>query len=571
MDIFKKIVVFMLFLSFSSPFKAEEAKIDDEDEDVQFIFSPNVNLNPNITVDLDGKKIGEGIIEGLMGENNIGTKLGEDLIDGFFGSLADIKKMGKFSKDFVKVQEMIGQDIINVQKKNIQEGRKALLGEIDTTVKEASKSFDKNLTEAQEEVTGTLGKNIKKTVSWATKTLDTNLSDARKDVTTTLSRELHETIDFASKEFDKDLTKATTEFSSSITKSTDIIADKISEGFGPGSKPQQAFNNVLKSLIGTVQQHLILNTGLYAAAAIAPILTVRYTYHYFIKKLNDPRIIIETSIGSWPYELSKRMLRFKPRKPKERLEHMILAPETKQHIQETIAFIKANLREGKGLGNILLTGHPGNGKTYIAKALAAELEMDYIILTGSSFFQENAGVKAIDQIFGKMTKGRKTIIFIDEIETIFASRGSNPDGDAYRFTNQLLNYTSEPNPDWILIGATNHSAKMDAASHRRFQYVVEMPLPELSERKQALTFFRNKQLMNKKNKEQVLKIFSDAKIDGISEITESLSFAELQTIIDYIRSSMRISKVGITKKIIDNAVSRVLNKEKTFNKVFTKK
>jgi len=310
----------------------------------------------------------------------------------------------------------------------------------------------------------------------------------------------------------------------------------------------------------------------YGTLGIIPGFIVRYTYNYFIKKLNDPRIIIETSIGSWSYELAKRILRFKPRKPKEKLENMILDPETKAHIGETIELIRFALKNNMPLGNILFTGHPGNGKTYFAKALAGILGMDYIILTGSSFFQENAGVKAIDQIFGKMTKGKKTIIFIDEVESLVASRnGKNTDGDGYRLVNQLLNYTSEPSKDFILIGATNHSSLIDAAFHRRFQYVIEMPLPGYEERKQALTLFRNKQLINKQNSERVLKAFSDRFIKDIATQTEGLSFAELQTIIDYINGSMRISEIGITKKIIDNAVSRVLNKEKTFNKTFIKK
>jgi len=482
------------------------------------------------------------IIDAFFGENNVTERIFAGVIDGFFKSTANLKKMKEYSKKFGEVQEIFGKDIIEAQKKNIQEGRKALLGEIDATVKDATDLFDKNLTQA------------------------------RKDVTYTLSRELHETIDWTTKEFDKDLTKITDKFSSSIIKSSDIVAGKISEGFGPGSKVYKAFDNLAETFVGTLQQHLIFNTGLYIAAAMAPILAVRYGYHYFIKKLNDPTIIIETSIGSWPYELAKRILRFKPRKPKEKLENMILDPETKAHIGETIELIRFALKNNMPLGNILFTGHPGNGKTYFAKALAGILGMDYIILTGSSFFQENAGVKAIDQIFGKMTKGKKTIIFIDEVESLVASRnGKNTDGDGYRLVNQLLNYTSEPSKDFILIGATNHSSLIDAAFHRRFQYVIEMPLPGYEERKQALTLFRNKQLINKQNSERVLKAFSDRFIKDIATQTEGLSFAELQTIIDYINGSMRISEIGITKKIIDNAVSRVLNKEKTFNKTFIKK
>jgi SpoVK/Ycf46/Vps4 family AAA+-type ATPase len=208
-----------------------------------------------------------------------------------------------------------------------------------------------------------------------------------------------------------------------------------------------------------------------------------------------------------------------------------------------------------------------------AKAIAAELRMDYIVLTGSSFFQENAGVKAIDQIFGKLTSGRKVIIFIDEIDSIAANRvGKNSDSDAYRLLNQLLNYTSTPNKNFILIGATNHPETIDKAFYRRFQHVVEMPLPAISERIDFLSFTVQKQLIekHKKQQDQIASIFTPEFIQSIATKAEGLSYAELQTIIDHVKVAMRLAEKGLTQEMIYKITEQVKQKESFFKQSFLK-
>jgi len=509
-----------------------------------------------------GKKLDAFLLKtGLAIGQGVGTAFGntsEAIVKGIMRGLTDPKTTKQFTRDFANFFESFGKEaLVGPSGKIIETARKELF-------KEADKAVDDSL-----DFTNRTRKKV-----W--NGLFSNIESMSDDFENEFKRggRSHRLIQKNAKVAANALGDAGTE----ITKEINKNFGKNSESYKNVQKTMDDFGDLAQRSVNYLQEMLIFDTFKYLGAGISvvmiPTLGLRYTYHYFISKLKDPRIIIETSIGSSPYEFAKSIFRFKPRRAAEKLEDMILAPKVKKRIQEIIDFEKAHRQAKEGFDNILLTGNPGTGKTMFAKAIAAELGMDYIVLTGSSFFQENAGVKALDQIFGKMTKGRKVVIFIDEIDSITASRvGKNSDSDAYRLLNQLLNYTSTPNKNFILIGATNYPELIDKAFYRRFQHVVEMPLPEYAQRLQFLTFAKNKYLMtkNKKYNEIIDTVFTDKIIKDVATKTDGLSYAELQTIIDHIKSASRLSKNGITKAIIYDAMTKVKEKESSFQKNFLKK
>ncbi len=145
---------------------------------------------------------------------------------------------------------------------------------------------------------------------------------------------------------------------------------------------------------------------------------------------------------------------------------------------------------------VLLVGDPGNGKTLLAKAIAGEAQCPFFSVSGSDFIEMFVGVGAsrVRDLFTQVRRHSPSIVFIDEIDSIGASRtGSGHGGDQEhsRTLNQLLaemdGFNTTGN-DTIVIGATNRADILDSALLRpgRFDRQVTVPYPDLASREEIL-------------------------------------------------------------------------------------
>lgn len=145
------------------------------------------------------------------------------------------------------------------------------------------------------------------------------------------------------------------------------------------------------------------------------------------------------------------------------------------------ALAKRGLRHKRTL---LLYGPPGNGKTMLAHAIAAEMDLPLCLVRFDVLIASYLGVTAnkLNKLFEFITRNQG-VLFIDEFDTVAGDR-SRPDeyretsGEMRRTANTLLqcldSYASE-NP---VICATNLENLIDAAIWRRFDEVIEMPGPD---------------------------------------------------------------------------------------------
>lgn len=206
--------------------------------------------------------------------------------------------------------------------------------------------------------------------------------------------------------------------------------------------------------------------------------------------------------------------------------------EAKATLEEMVDFIQ-NPQIYKDFGarlprGVLLYGPPGTGKTLLAKALAGEANVPFFPVAGSDFVQVYAGLGAgrIRELFRKAKDSGKSVIFIDEIDSIGKKRKGNDisgseEGD--RTLNALLAEMSgfKENDGIIVIAATNRIDVLDEALLRpgRFDRQIEVQLPDINARYKILQLHsQNKPLSKsidlKKLAEETV-YFSGAKLENL--------------------------------------------------------
>lgn len=158
-------------------------------------------------------------------------------------------------------------------------------------------------------------------------------------------------------------------------------------------------------------------------------------------------------------------------------------------------------------GGILLYGPPGNGKTFIAKAVASEIEAYFIYVNPSVLYSQWFGnfEKNISSIFRAAQILAPSIIFFDEIDAMVPNR-DRADSDVVRrgvsqFLNEMGGFTSESGKDVFIMGATNIPWNIDAALTRpgRFDRLIFVPPPDSEQR---LELFR-KRISNIRNSDKI--------------------------------------------------------------------
>ncbi|MBQ3684056.1 MAG: ATP-binding protein, partial [Methanomicrobium sp.] len=177
------------------------------------------------------------------------------------------------------------------------------------------------------------------------------------------------------------------------------------------------------------------------------------------------------------------------------LEDLVCTPRQEEMIKKIDVALKNLdfLRERKiyEFGKLLFVGPPGTGKTSLALAMAKKLKMPLLevrlAMITSQYLGETS--KNIDRIFDLARRLSPCILFIDEFDFVARSRVTEDNGAMKRAVNMLLkniDTISFVKNGVLLIGATNHPGMLDEAAWRRFDDVVEFPLPDFAMRREIL-------------------------------------------------------------------------------------
>ena len=257
---------------------------------------------------------------------------------------------------------------------------------------------------------------------------------------------------------------------------------------------------------------------------------------------------------------SKARLMTPADKNKITFEDVAGVDEEKEELEEIVEFLKSpkkftdmGARIPKG---VLLVGHPGTGKTLLAKAVAGEAGVPFFIISGSDFVEMFVGVGAsrVRDLFEQAKKNAPCIIFIDEIDAVGRQRGAGLGGghdEREQTLNQLLVEMDGfgTNEGVIVLAATNRPDVLDKALLRpgRFDRQIVVPSPDVRAREQILEVHARKK-----------KLADDVELKTIAKNTSGFSGADLENVLNeaaLLAARRNKKEIGMTE--IEDAMIKV--------------
>ena len=234
--------------------------------------------------------------------------------------------------------------------------------------------------------------------------------------------------------------------------------------------------------------------------------------------------------------------------------------EEKEELQEIVEFLKSpkkftdmGARIPKG---VLLVGHPGTGKTLLAKAVAGEAGVPFFIISGSDFVEMFVGVGAsrVRDLFEQAKRNAPCIVFIDEIDAVGRQRGAGLGGghdEREQTLNQLLVEMDgfSANEGVIVLAATNRPDVLDKALLRpgRFDRQIVVSAPDVKAREEILEVHSRKK-----------KLGEDVDLKVIAKNTAGFSGADLENVMNEASLlAARRNKQEINMQDVEDAMIKV--------------
>jgi len=236
--------------------------------------------------------------------------------------------------------------------------------------------------------------------------------------------------------------------------------------------------------------------------------------------------------------------------------HMILPNEVEERLlsieQEYVArerLKKFNLVPKR---KILLYGPPGCGKTLSAERIAWNLGLPLLKVRFDSLLSSYFGESASNlRMVFDYCKSEPVVLLLDECDFIAKSRVATQDvGEVPRIVNMLLTLLDEYDAPGLVLATTNLKLSLDEALFRRFDDVIEMPMPGKLERKRLLGMTLS-----------AIPVSPDIDMDQISNQLEESSAANIVLI------AQRAAKIGVLagcKKVCSEHFVKALKESSKF-------
>lgn len=218
---------------------------------------------------------------------------------------------------------------------------------------------------------------------------------------------------------------------------------------------------------------------------------------------------------------------------------LILNPKTEQQIQDIKIWLDHNSSFINNWGmdkkikpgfRALFYGPSGTGKTLTATLLGKQFQKEVYRIDLSQVVSKYIGEteKNLEKVFNK-AENKDWILFFDEADALFGKR-TNVQNSHDRYANQEVSYLLQRVEDFpgLIILTSNYKSNIDQAFVRRFNAIINFPMPNPSERYEIWKrSFPEKAFLAEDI--DVLSVANKYELTG-SSIINVIHYASLQTI-----------------------------------------
>jgi SpoVK/Ycf46/Vps4 family AAA+-type ATPase len=244
---------------------------------------------------------------------------------------------------------------------------------------------------------------------------------------------------------------------------------------------------------------------------------------------------------------------------RDSLRHeMVLPNETEYKIhrieKEYIARERLHHHGLKPKQKILLYGPPGCGKSMAAERIAWNIGLPFLKVRFEAIISSYLGESAsnLKKLFD-ILEDFPCVILLDEFDFIAKSRDHGHDvGEMHRVVNILLGLLEDLNSLGLLVATTNFDGIIDKALFRRFDEIIEMPLPGLEEIQRLL--------------KNTLSAFNISPNIDFKQFAPKMDEFSASLVVKVAQDAAKLSVIEASKLVEQKHLTQALSENKFFNK-----
>ena len=208
----------------------------------------------------------------------------------------------------------------------------------------------------------------------------------------------------------------------------------------------------------------------------------------------------------------------------------------------------ALMNEGfEPIKSALFFGSPGTGKTLSARWIARELDLPLLILDLSAVMSSFLGRTGINvRHVLDYAKSIECVFLLDELDALAKRRDDATEvGELKRLVTVLLQEIDDWPSTGLLLATTNHPKLLDPAVWRRFEMLVEFPMPNREQIEQAVRKFLGGRELN------------HSLFDALCIVFEGQSFSDIETHMKTCRKRALLNRMNLDDCLLSYVRDRI--------------